>query len=72
MLLAIEEVIGIVRCILYGNLLFENKGGFVYLDVILVDKNHSNRVICISNFYSHDKTIDFGIDRHQIPKFKQM
>ena len=60
MLLDIEEVIGIVPAILYGNLLFENKGGFVYLDVILVDKNPSIRVICIRNFYDHDKTIDFG------------
>lgn len=47
MLLAIYELIGVVPSFLYGNLLFENMGGFVYFDVILFDKNHSLRVICI-------------------------
>ena len=47
MLLAIMELIGVVPSFLYGNLLFENMGGFVYFDVILFDKNRSVRVICI-------------------------
>ena len=51
MLLAIGEADQERPKIWYGNLLFENMGGFVYLDVILVDKNHRNRFICISNFY---------------------